>query len=788
MNNKKQIFAVVASAVITVFSVVLIATAVTTVGNNVSVGGDFAVAGNATTTGNQVISGNLSVHGAFSPDSFTFNPGSIFTVNGTSTFSTTSFLGDVNFNLKQIKNVVLEKFSNFPSSPVEGQMFWSTVTSTPYWYDATNARWRTQGNEATIVVAASNSKNKEKADYVCDGTDDQVQIQTAIDVVHALGGGVVQLLEGTYTFGISDKLGAENIWYNILLKDNVTLKGSGSGTILKATDTTISNSRFVILIHNSNNVAIKDLILDGNTANGVQVTILSVERSNKVIIENCHIINSYFSLIYLGGAKNVLIEGCYLEKLATPNYALGHTLDIDNPISAGTADNTEDVIIANNTIVVGDTDGTRTENCSRITYIGNSFTNTQGYKGVDIATNDTPPFVEDMKIIGNTFNNSNVDVGSVTGNVLITGNQLQGGFINIATLSSTTDVLVSNNMIRNSYTYGIYALNLLAGAKLSILGNHVSSCVNSGVKVSGSGTGTYIKVADNTISNSGADGIMFYLGTSRFDVFDNTIVSPTGYGIQLWTAILGNVRGNRIISPTSDGIYVRTASHKSNIIDNVIESAGGIGINIVASNDNIITNNRIDTPISYGLALNTSHYNVISENKILSASTRGMNIYGTYNRISKNYLQSIFGSGIYLDNGYNTVTDNDIIDVATGGTKILEANSGADYNYISGNRISGTGAGIIGRVGVNTKVARNIGYTTENSGTATIASGNTSITVSHGLSAQPATSTIAVVPTNNLGSATKFWVSNVGATTFRINTDVDPGVTTATFNWQIGSY
>jgi len=44
------------------------------------------------------------------------------------------------------------------------------------------------------------------------------------------------------------------------------------------------------------------------------------------------------------------------------------------------------------------------------------------------------------------------------------------------------------------------------------------------------------------------------------------------------------------------------------------------------------------------------------------------------------------------------------------------------------------------------------------------------------------------VPTNNLGSATKFWVSNVGATTFRINTDVNPGVTTATFNWQIGSY
>jgi hypothetical protein len=98
--------------------------------------------------------------------------------------------------------------------------------------------------------------------------------------------------------------------------------------------------------------------------------------------------------------------------------------------------------------------------------------------------------------------------------------------------------------------------------------------------------------------------------------------------------------------------------------------------------------------------------------------------------------------------------------------------------------------GVIGFIdqAANTVKKWNIGYTTENSGSATISSGNTSTTVSHGLSVQPAISTISVIPTNNLGSATKFWVSNVTATTFRINTDVDPGVTTATFNWQIGSY
>lgn len=90
MKNKKQILIILASVIATVFSVAIITQAVTTVGNNVSVGGDFTVSGNATTTGNQVISGNLNVHGAFSPDSFTFNPAGIFTVSGTTTLATTT--------------------------------------------------------------------------------------------------------------------------------------------------------------------------------------------------------------------------------------------------------------------------------------------------------------------------------------------------------------------------------------------------------------------------------------------------------------------------------------------------------------------------------------------------------------------------------------------------------------------------------------------------------------------------------------------------------------------------
>ena len=80
-------------------------------------------------------------------------------------------------------------------------MFWSTASSTPYWYDETNARWKGDVSGATFVVAASDSKNKEKADYVCDGVDDQVEIQAAIDAL-PVSGGKISLSEGFFLFQV----------------------------------------------------------------------------------------------------------------------------------------------------------------------------------------------------------------------------------------------------------------------------------------------------------------------------------------------------------------------------------------------------------------------------------------------------------------------------------------------------------------------------------------------------------------------------------------------------------
>lgn len=75
----------------------------------------------------------------------------------------------------------------------------------------------------TVAIASSTTANKGGADFLTDGSSDQIEINKAIEQVGKAGGGTVLLLDGTY-----------NITDNILTTyDNVTLTGVGWNTVLK---------------------------------------------------------------------------------------------------------------------------------------------------------------------------------------------------------------------------------------------------------------------------------------------------------------------------------------------------------------------------------------------------------------------------------------------------------------------------------------------------------------------------------------------------------------------------
>jgi len=72
----------------------------------------------------------------------------------------------------------------------------------------------------------------------------------------------------------------------------------------------------------------------------------------------------------------------------------------------------------------------------------------------------------------------------------------------------------------------------------------------------------------------------------------------------------------------------------------------------------------------------------------------------------------------------------------------------------------------------------------KNDGTATVAAASTSVSVSHGLWTTPSARSIKLTPTSTLGSAVRFWISGITATTFSINVDIAPGGTGASFAWS----
>ena len=240
------------------------------------------------------------------------------------------------------------------------------------------------------------------ADYTTDGTNDEVEIQAAINAVSNSGGGIVTLLDGTYNIQTT----------YILPKSNVILSGtSRDGTILSSTRT------FGNIIY-SNNVAttrfwIQNLTIDAlnaNSASGIRLEKVSNTKisnvkfthvtcngwdlvigidgsaagtandfSRDILIENCLFDGHKGSLemVLLFNTKNCRIENCTFQ-----NKTTGCSVDGNRPV-LGLWQKTDSISILQCTFLNNNSreaiyhsntcDNTLIENCT--------FTNTGGIHG-----------------------------------------------------------------------------------------------------------------------------------------------------------------------------------------------------------------------------------------------------------------------------------------------------------------------------------------------------------------------------------------------------------------------
>lgn len=369
------------------------------------------------------------------------------------------------------------------------------------------------GRNVTNIFTTVGASN---ADYITDGTADDVQINAAIVAVSAAGGGVVLVKSGTYTLAQSVKP-----------KSNVQLRGEGMFTTTFTTTNTFSGGIIADTTFTTSDpltgFVCSDLELDGSN---MPTSPYSIGRKG---IDSHNLRHCVF--------RNLYIHNC-------PASGLG-------------VDNLDRCLIDHCIIVMCGTSG-----------------QAQGSNGVGIGTGGMPSesFIVTNCITESTANSAYLceELDSTTTNRhYIFANNISYGDFKGFSISGASDVIIANNQVYNSQDDGIRAI-VFSGhtaTRVSILGNEVDGSVSEGIYID---TGvTDCKVEGNRVLNGTIEGMV--IRGSRTLVRGNHIRANGKTGIFLGAAAGGSaishvdisnnmVYNNAAITANTDGIRVDATS------------------------------------------------------------------------------------------------------------------------------------------------------------------------------------------------------------------------------------
>ncbi len=553
-----------------------------------------------------------------------------------------------NLTLQANSSLVITGGGAFPGSPVEGQIFYRTDTDQLYVY--TGSRWQADRSTATKIVAASDSQNKEKADFIAAGSSsDEDAINAAIAALPA-SGGTVYLLEGTFT-----------VDGTIAVPSNVTITGSGAGTVvtIKA-DGGVANDFSVFTnadtVNGNSGITITNLAINGNKANngassnaGVALTKVGsgsgssavagaklshlwiknmrsagiyLDTSNNNIITHVTVINATGDGIQLYGSDynsitNVISqgnqEGIRLENGSDFVTISGNTIE-GNGEEGINVNGSNCATITGNTIVNSGTRGVSIHSSSLCGVVSGNFIGDNGGAGVRVAT------AHSMLISGNTISNnggsgseSGVDiVGNANGNQIvsnrITDTAGTGYAININS-SLADDTYLSNNhfsgtgaaSISDSGTNTVYA-NQATGANGANIVNRSSNSTTA-FQIQNT-SGTRLLAADSTNSrivigqSSSLDGTLTFANATNANMVSiKSGVTSTSYTLTLPTALGSS--GDCLVDTDGAGTLGFAA-------------CGGVGGDILQGGNTFGADMTIGTNDAYSLNLETNGNTVAS--------------------------------------------------------------------------------------------------------------------------------------------------------------------------------
>lgn len=548
---------------------------------------------------------------------------------------------------------------------------------------------------ATLVVAASDSLHKERADYVCDGVDDQVEIQVAIDTLPA-GGGKIVLMEGIYD--ISEALSA---------KSNLVIEGNGMGV----TNIICSNKNTVFF--STPGAAIENIVLRGFSINGqgdvgVQGGGSSIAFYNIVnfLIEDIYIEKGGWHNFYISqGSKNGVINRCLSTQSWDDNFAIGGSdtsverISITNCISWDTFTSWSDHVDGQSHYEVDD-------GAHDISIIGCYAYDTIDHKkpAVHIHSHAGCARGARISVIGLISQNTSGIVINSVDYPLITNCQIYNANTGIIVRNTTENALIKGNTICGSVSYGVYIYG--NNNFVTIDGNMLQqSDTGSGIYVKDAQTQTSVK--NNTIVG-GYRGIK--INSDNVYIGNNVIYNQVGViypGIFSSGAGL-NFVGNRIGNNQGVANVIHISGNDISIKGNHITVTGSIPLGC-AGNNLTIADNKIEGVHNCIDIYAESHTIFIRDNFIVGTGIS----YGIY-------IHHTNTTGQYIDNNYIN---------SYKGIKIEGSGGRIAHNVINTTTLP---INILGNID---SVYENIGYVTKNSNTSTGTGAQQ--TIAHGLAKTP---------------------------------------------------
>jgi len=428
---------------------------------------------------------------------------------------------------------------------------------------------------ATWVVAASDSRDANRADLTCDGVQDDVEINTALTSCPPIGGRVI-LLEGNY-----------NTTQNILVSANCTLEGQGWSTVINANGAAITNA----VIMNGDDAQIKNLkviIVAGCGTAGARPNIIYSIGKTTIIVDNLYL----YGDITVGGDGSVNrqngirlsnVDGSHVRNcLVTNNQYYGISLSNDCDFS-----------FVRGNLCYSNRDGISLNDCTGTVVAANTcilnveygihlHSSSEGSVEVNLASFNSRDGIYCLASSENAF------AGNILRNNTWNGIHLEGGLFNS----------ITGNTVTNNTSSGIY----LTSADSTILAGNI--CGTNGVHGIYLDVSNHCTVTGNNCFGQTANHGIYARRTSHCPITGNTCGGNNLDGINVLGDVTANADYNTLVgnvcyNNTNDGIEVD----------------GDFGGGNNYANENIVTSNQLKG--NGGVSLNDDGTGTVTDNNVI---------------------------------------------------------------------------------------------------------------------------------------------------------------------------